>query len=247
MTGAVTGAGAGVMMPYGPVAAPFGTSVAYGADGAVGGRQEALGGPPDAPSRATTRSSSASSAPTSARSSFRSASASAAKPSLPPSAGPSRAGSRPGEGRKRPGREVPAAEERSEGPRGAGEADPWGGRDDGPGDGGRDAGGDGVSGAPEKPDKAPAGAADTGSDPDSGGGTDGSEAPWARATRRAAQSQETAAPVPSEVSRQPATNAATGTGRSAEPMLRILPLGSGLVLMGLGLGLAFVGLRLRRS
>ncbi|MEU5887866.1 hypothetical protein ABZ835_13680 [Streptomyces sp. NPDC047461] len=32
-----------------------------------------------------------------------------------------------------------------------------------------------------------------------------------------------------------------------EPVLRILPLGSGLVLIGLGLGLAFVGLRVRRG
>ncbi|MER5791924.1 hypothetical protein [Streptomyces sp. NPDC001980] len=32
-----------------------------------------------------------------------------------------------------------------------------------------------------------------------------------------------------------------------EPVLHVLPLGSGLVLIGLGLGLAFVGLRVRRS
>ncbi|MFD3835909.1 hypothetical protein ACFWWC_06565 [Streptomyces sp. NPDC058642] len=32
-----------------------------------------------------------------------------------------------------------------------------------------------------------------------------------------------------------------------EPVLRILPLGSGLVLIGLGLGLAFLGLRVRRG
>ncbi|WP_241267055.1 hypothetical protein [Streptomyces scabichelini] len=32
-----------------------------------------------------------------------------------------------------------------------------------------------------------------------------------------------------------------------EPVLRILPLGSGLVLMGLGLGLAFLALRVRRG
>jgi hypothetical protein len=30
-------------------------------------------------------------------------------------------------------------------------------------------------------------------------------------------------------------------------VLRVLPLGTGLVLMGLGLALAFVGLRLRRG
>ncbi|MBG0853833.1 hypothetical protein I2W78_18755 [Streptomyces spinoverrucosus] len=33
----------------------------------------------------------------------------------------------------------------------------------------------------------------------------------------------------------------------SEPVLRILPLGSGLVLIGLGLGLAFVALRVRRA
>jgi hypothetical protein len=35
--------------------------------------------------------------------------------------------------------------------------------------------------------------------------------------------------------------------RTSEPVLHILPLGSGLVLIGLGLGLAFVALRLRRA
>ncbi|MGW0879201.1 hypothetical protein [Streptomyces sp. NPDC002671] len=34
---------------------------------------------------------------------------------------------------------------------------------------------------------------------------------------------------------------------ASEPVLRILPLGSGLVLIGLGLGLTFLGLRIRRS
>ena len=35
--------------------------------------------------------------------------------------------------------------------------------------------------------------------------------------------------------------------RASEPVLRVLPLGSGLVLIGLGLGLAFVALRVRRG
>ncbi|MEV5840983.1 hypothetical protein AB0M32_03320 [Streptomyces sp. NPDC051985] len=34
---------------------------------------------------------------------------------------------------------------------------------------------------------------------------------------------------------------------ASEPVLHVLPLGSGLVLIGLGLGLAFVGLRVRRG
>ncbi|ANP48238.1 hypothetical protein J2Z21_003787 [Streptomyces griseochromogenes] len=36
-------------------------------------------------------------------------------------------------------------------------------------------------------------------------------------------------------------------GEASDETLRILPLGSGLVLIGLGLGLAFLGLRVRRS
>ena len=35
--------------------------------------------------------------------------------------------------------------------------------------------------------------------------------------------------------------------RPAEPRLRILPLGGGLILVGLGLGLAFIALRVRRE
>lgn len=104
-----------------------------------------------------------------------------------------------------------------------------------------------MSGVPKKPGEAPVGAENTGSGPYSGDGTDGSEEPGAGITHRIPPSQEAAATVPSEVSRQPTADTVTGTDRSAGPMLRILPLGSGLVLMGLGLGLAFVGLRLRRS
>jgi hypothetical protein len=40
--------------------------------------------------------------------------------------------------------------------------------------------------------------------------------------------------------------AAARAERPVGPVLRILPLGSGLVLIGLGLGLAFFALRLRR-
>ncbi|MFD8518542.1 hypothetical protein [Streptomyces capillispiralis] len=38
-----------------------------------------------------------------------------------------------------------------------------------------------------------------------------------------------------------------GAGPAVEPVLRILPLGSGLMLIGLGLGLAFVALRMRQG
>ncbi|WP_148663816.1 hypothetical protein [Streptomyces ambofaciens] len=39
----------------------------------------------------------------------------------------------------------------------------------------------------------------------------------------------------------------TRTEQATEPVLRVLPLGSGLVLIGLGLALGLVGLRLRRG
>lgn len=45
---------------------------------------------------------------------------------------------------------------------------------------------------------------------------------------------------------EPVDQAVTDSAAS-EPVLRILPLGSGLVLIGLGLGLAFVALRVRRA
>jgi hypothetical protein len=38
----------------------------------------------------------------------------------------------------------------------------------------------------------------------------------------------------------------SGTGTAEEPVLQVLTLGSGLILTGVGLGLAFVGLRIRR-
>ncbi|MEV7320018.1 hypothetical protein [Streptomyces sp. NPDC093970] len=41
--------------------------------------------------------------------------------------------------------------------------------------------------------------------------------------------------------------AAPGEDDGSEPVLHILPLGSGLILIGLGFGLAFVALRVRRS
>ncbi|MEU2712865.1 hypothetical protein [Streptomyces sp. NPDC007205] len=47
--------------------------------------------------------------------------------------------------------------------------------------------------------------------------------------------------------RAPARNAAQQNENTTEPVLQILPLGSGLVLIGLGLALAFLALRLRRD
>ncbi|MGW7238888.1 hypothetical protein [Streptomyces sp. NPDC054804] len=54
--------------------------------------------------------------------------------------------------------------------------------------------------------------------------------------------------VPSAPQPHPAHQAvAHSEDDGTEPVLHILPLGSGLVLIGLGLGLAFVALRVRRS
>lgn len=65
-----------------------------------------------------------------------------------------------------------------------------------------------------------------------------SEAPWGDTT-----ASREAVPVPSATSH----SAAPETVASTEPVLRILPLGSGLVLIGLGFGLAFVALRMRQA
>ncbi|AQS72060.1 hypothetical protein B1H29_18285 [Streptomyces pactum] len=56
-----------------------------------------------------------------------------------------------------------------------------------------------------------------------------------------------AAWVPSAPPSRSQPQADTHAGDATEPVVRILPLGSGLVLIGLGLALAFVGLRLRRG
>jgi hypothetical protein len=56
-----------------------------------------------------------------------------------------------------------------------------------------------------------------------------------------------AVPEPTAQTEQPVREAAAARAeRPVGPVLRILPLGSGLVLIGLGLGLAFFALRLRR-
>ncbi|MGW2682387.1 hypothetical protein ACWC6I_04380 [Streptomyces sp. NPDC001414] len=58
----------------------------------------------------------------------------------------------------------------------------------------------------------------------------------------------TSGPVPSTPRQQPAQQAAApAEDDSSEPVLHILPLGTGLILIGLGLGLAFVALRVRRD
>ncbi len=52
--------------------------------------------------------------------------------------------------------------------------------------------------------------------------------------------------MPSASTEEPVRDAHAHADRPVGPVLRILPLGSGLVLIGLGLGLAFFALRLRR-
>lgn len=78
-------------------------------------------------------------------------------------------------------------------------------------------------------------------DGDDDGGASESPAPDDSASLQQAE------PTPSSPPLQPARQTVTRATGSAEPMLRILPLGSGLILIGLGLGLAFIALRVRRS
>jgi hypothetical protein len=53
--------------------------------------------------------------------------------------------------------------------------------------------------------------------------------------------------VPTSSPLRPHHHTVTHAEDPTEPVLRILPLGSGLILIGLGLGLAFIALRVRRS
>jgi hypothetical protein len=53
--------------------------------------------------------------------------------------------------------------------------------------------------------------------------------------------------VPSSPPLRPVHQSVTHAEDPTDPVLRILPLGSGLILIGLGLGLAFIGLRVRRG
>ncbi|MFF1746673.1 hypothetical protein [Streptomyces mirabilis] len=57
----------------------------------------------------------------------------------------------------------------------------------------------------------------------------------------------TGAPEPSRPAAVPVQHKEVGPATAPEPVLKILPLGGGLILIGLGLGLAFLALRLRRG
>ncbi|MFD6193928.1 hypothetical protein [Streptomyces sp. NPDC060275] len=86
-----------------------------------------------------------------------------------------------------------------------------------------------------------------GTDEDAGrygdGGDDVPEAPATAAPPGRTEAAEVPAATPSRSPSQRGTPARA----AAEPLLRVLPLGSGLVLIGLGLALGLVGLRLRRG
>jgi len=57
----------------------------------------------------------------------------------------------------------------------------------------------------------------------------------------------TLAPDPARNTAAAVGQSVTRSGQDAEPVLQILPLGSGLILIGLGLGLVFLALRVRRG
>ncbi|MYS49163.1 hypothetical protein GTW46_03625, partial [Streptomyces sp. SID6013] len=59
--------------------------------------------------------------------------------------------------------------------------------------------------------------------------------------------QTAAAPAPSVSPSRSGARTGVAAQGAAEPVLRVLPLGTGLVLIGLGLALGLVGLRLRRG
>lgn len=59
--------------------------------------------------------------------------------------------------------------------------------------------------------------------------------------------EATGAPEPSRPAAVPVQHNEVGPATAPEPVLKILPLGGGLILIGLGLGLAFLALRLRRG
>ncbi|MET8222017.1 hypothetical protein [Streptomyces sp. NPDC005301] len=146
-----------------------------------------------------------------------------------PRADASRAGSEAGEGRRRPGREEPAPREEDAGATHAGR-DPDGRK------------------RPDRPVR-PAGRTDA----DAGDGTseaydtDGSGVADSDGVPESAVASE----APGDTGLPPPSPAPAGRSvtRSApqEPVLQILPLGSGLILIGCGLGLAFLALRVRRG
>ncbi|KRD19082.1 hypothetical protein ASE41_20275 [Streptomyces sp. Root264] len=92
----------------------------------------------------------------------------------------------------------------------------------------------GVGALPHEPDEASAG------DAEAGDGDTGDDS-------AATASPEAAVPATPAAPRDDVRQAAAQGERSDGPVLQILPLGSGLVLIGLGIALALAALRLRRG
>ncbi|MGW4761385.1 hypothetical protein ACWEPD_06805 [Streptomyces pseudogriseolus] len=160
-----------------------------------------------------------------------------ASPSRSASPSASRQGSGPGEGRDRPGRDETAREESRD------TAPPRRGRAEQEGRDPREAGrpdGDGVRRPDARRDASTPAEDGTGDDPaeQSPAGDSGGVTPTG-------PGDTAAAPAPATSS--PAARPDTVAGTAVEPMLRILPLGSGLILIGLGFALAFLGLRMRQE
>ncbi len=84
----------------------------------------------------------------------------------------------------------------------------------------------------------------SGDDTDTG---DGEAEAGDHADDSASQPPEASVPVTSAEPQDSVRQAATQGERADGPVLQILPLGSGLVLIGLGIALAIAALRLRRS
>lgn len=103
-----------------------------------------------------------------------------------------------------------------------------------------DGGGRDADGATEPPDDG------TGAPRPEGDGA-ASRAPGEAGTVPQAPASQEAVPVPGTSSRSAVPDPVAGGEPAVEPVLRILPLGSGLMLIGLGLGLAFVALRMRQG
>ncbi|MFH9177686.1 hypothetical protein [Streptomyces albogriseolus] len=222
----VLGAGAVLLpLPYGPFAGPPGAAgVAHGAERTppgsdAGERARAVSRSPSAP----------------------------ASPSRPASPSASRSGSGQGEGRDRgeerdrPGRPETAREEsRDAREESRDTAPPRRGRADEERTGPREEAGRPDGHEVRRPDtrldaSAPA---DDDAAEESPAGDSGGTAP-------SRSDSSAAAPAPATSSR--AAEPDTVAGTAVEPVLRILPLGSGLVLIGLGFALAFLGLRMRQE
>ncbi|MET9305760.1 hypothetical protein ABZX68_10580 [Streptomyces cellulosae] len=156
-----------------------------------------------------------------------------ASPSRSASPSAARSGNGQGEGRDRPGRQETAREQsRDTEPPRRGRAEEEG---SGPTEAAGRPDGDGMRRPGARRDASTPAEDDTAE-----GYPDGSDA-----TEPTGPSSSAVVPATASSSRTAEPDAVTGT--AVEPVLRILPLGSGLVLMGLGFALAFLGLRMRQE